>query len=483
MACFDDSFILTLIVLLDSMYKQGGPKFLSDTKYYNEELIFKKSLEKLNTRAKTGLNYEESLQFYAYCSFITKFQGRIEPLQFYQWMRVICNLTVNTPCNNLDEFKDLLLSVSTLVTHADNILEFIANSESYKSIKGFYAQQVREEHIKAILMIKSDAWKSRILQAEQHGYFSGQIEFLLSFSGVLEYYLKNNQFVWSTEEELNFLTRFSLYLEKSFAAFNGDGLKTFSDFLWERALLATGNYLLYARRNLNFLDNVDRDTSWKRLLRGEGKVTEQSINAKREFVRLVLDKFDISSPENSLFDIIRTAVIDEDWRKMIVEKPEMIDQCKRRAMRESNGNYYLLSKTQMNSLHHNLHTYHFMLSAVNPRIDSNNLAPFLIAKLEQVATEMDEPCIRFYGCKIANAEIFLDIDHQGAQFAFKVSMSSGAEMPDLLRNKLQALGFNDNIAMVPNNAAESQLDNVIKALENMDSLEGRGFWKDDVSNI
>lgn len=38
-------------------------------------------------------------------------------------------------------------------------------------------------------MLKDEGWSERIVSAEQHGYFKGQVEFLLKFSGVLDHWL------------------------------------------------------------------------------------------------------------------------------------------------------------------------------------------------------------------------------------------------------------------------------------------------------
>src|SRR5574341_237471 len=246
------------------------------------------------------LKYEESVMFSAYCSFIDRHQNDSDAARLYEWMRVIGNLAVNTPYNNPDQFRDSLVSVNALVAQAETILDFFAADASYKSIKGFYAQQIREEHIKAILILKNDAWKKAIQAAEQHGYFRGQIEFILSFSGVLDYYLENGNCDWGAEQDPEYSGKFVKYLERASAVFDNNGLKAFPDYLWARALLAIGDYMLYGRSNSSFLDNGSRETSWKRLLRGEGRVKGQNINEKRDIVKAVLDQFNVNDPIGSL---------------------------------------------------------------------------------------------------------------------------------------------------------------------------------------
>ena len=51
----------------------------------------------------------------------------------------------------------------------------------------FYQPQVAEEKLKAELILSDSAWRPLIDKAEAHGYFTGQIDFLLEFSGAHEH--------------------------------------------------------------------------------------------------------------------------------------------------------------------------------------------------------------------------------------------------------------------------------------------------------
>lgn len=440
--CFTRDFINVLIPVVDFMSTgdKGIRRLLKDTAYYDEEAIFKKSLDKMNARSKTGLEYEESVMFSAYCSFIDRHQNDSDAARLYEWMRVIGNLAVNTPYNNPDQFRDSLVSVNALVAQAETILDFFAADASYKSIKGFYAQQIREEHIKAILILKNDAWKKAIQAAEQHGYFRGQIEFILSFSGVLDYYLENGNCDWGAEQDPEYSGKFVKYLERASAVFDNNGLKAFPDYLWERALLAIGDYMLYGRSNSSFLDNGSRETSWKRLLRGEGRVKGQNINEKRDIVKAVLDQFNVNDPIGSLKTVIDTAVINDPWRRMIVERPETITYCLRSMIRRNaDGNIYLLSKIQMNGYHRSLYSYYVKLSILDPKKASGALSPFTYVSPYDSLTEVDEPFIRLGGCKLTDGkELVVDIFYLHGQYSLNVSFSNGGELPKDLREKLSA---------------------------------------------
>lgn len=447
LACFNRDDLASLISFLDGIHdaKSGIRTFLRDTSYFDEQGTFKLSLEPLNVRSKSGLGYEESVQFFAYVQYVARFSPNIDSGAFSDWMRVVCNLSANTPYNNLYEFKPSLDSINQLLNHADSILEFFCNADSVKEVKGFYSQQIREEHIKAQLIIKGDEWRDLIIRAEMHGYFRGQIEFLLSFSGVLDYYLANNDLNWSGDEDTGYFHSFASYLEKASMIFSENGLNSFPDFLWERALLATGDYLIGKGRNLSFLDDNDRDASWKRLLRG----AEQSkdflkINAKRAFVKAVMDKFDIDDPKQSLLSIIESTTISDDWRRMIVEQPEIFAYCTNRFIRRhSNESILLMSKIKTSGNHLELYSFYLMLTDIRQRIARNELRPFSHAYEHAVNTDDESPKIVLSGCRVGNARISVDIYFVNGRYQVQIAMAPSEELLKLKEDLISRLGCNE----------------------------------------
>ena len=71
-----------------------------------------------------------------------------------------------------------------LLENARDILRHFAQTE--KAVSGFNEQQIAEEKLKAELILAEDAWRELIDRAEGHGYFRGQIEFLLDFCGAVK---------------------------------------------------------------------------------------------------------------------------------------------------------------------------------------------------------------------------------------------------------------------------------------------------------
>ncbi|WP_439892504.1 GmrSD restriction endonuclease domain-containing protein [Ralstonia sp. 25C] len=349
--CLDEPFARTFVALLDawSGHEAGIRPLLPKGCAFDEQAFIERLLKDA-----PRLSYAELVQFRAYCGFLTSHPHGGAPA-FGEWMRVVVNLSSNTPYDRLDDFTRSSQSVDELLEHATEILSYLA-APTGKLVRGFYGQQVREERIKASLMLRDEDWRGTIESAERHGYFAGQIEFLLDFSGVLEDWNELTGFTWSPDQEVDRLVQFTSYRDKAFAVFADDGLRALPQYLWERALLVHGDYLLHVGRNHSFLHNAERDESWKRLLRaGQG----DEAWAKRKLVQAVLDDIDVSrGVEASLAELVQVQTPEEPWRALLVQHPEAIAYCGRRNMRRGvAGRVYLLRKTRMSGEHAELLTY------------------------------------------------------------------------------------------------------------------------------
>lgn len=243
-----------------------------------------------------------------------------------------------------------------MVPKALDILQFVAQSGN--DIRGFNGQQINEERIKATLLLLSPAWREAILAAEAHGYFAGQVEFLLAFSGVIEDWNEASGFVNAQGTADNCLNKFLDYRDRAFAVFDNGGVRAFPDFLWERALLANGDYLIPAGRNVSLLHDAasERDVSWKRLLRGGTKW--DGLLSKRDVVREVLDRLDLEQDVGkSLAAIVANTQIDKEWRALLVAHPEALAYCRQRNLRRDGSRIFLLKGSRMSGDHVELTTY------------------------------------------------------------------------------------------------------------------------------
>jgi Protein of unknown function DUF262 len=397
--CLNAIFLHSFIALLDRLSgkKDGVATYLRNNQNYDENAFFTRILA-----GRGDLNYSEWIQFYGYCAFLIKYPSEINTQEFSEWMRIVSNLALNTIYNRIPEFKESLLAIKQLLDSAEGkpILEFFSTTE--RPVTSFNRQQVREERLKAQLICRSKKWRALILKAESHGYFKGQIEFIFKFCGILDRWCTLSRCDWSEDEDLIYRKSFGVYLKKASAIFNDNGLNSFNDFLWQRALLSIGDYLLPIGSFYSFLDNPSRDASWKRLLRSSDQANDGN-DAKRDMVKKLLDQVDGTDVEGSLKEVIRKFLEDNSlqgmntWIRKIVECPATIEFCQKRRIRVIPGDcIYLVSKQRMDSKHAELFTYHLKTCALSDKIARGELKPF--TKAEYYTAIEDDDNHRPYAC-------------------------------------------------------------------------------------
>ncbi len=338
----------------------------------------------------------ERICFYAYTGFLIT--NKDDRTGIDQWMRIIHNLTHpdNTIIDNANIVSNAIKSIEELLPFSNNILEHIKKDET--SISLFSSWQTLEEKIKAHLIIKDDKWKNKIEVTEKHGYFNGQIGFILEFAGILDYYKTHNNCNWNDHEDEKYFDIFCDYSEKAINVFKNsyENRVNDEDFVFERAVLTKGNYLTTASRHRKNLlstnltkNNIKRDHSWKRLLRITGdKVWEE----KRTFVKQVFDdnRFDINDLKDSLNSICSD--VTNTWRDYFISCPDLIKHCNQGFIRFENKNNILLYKeSQSNHLHRELYTYHLWKTLIESKKES--YLPFKNIYYSKVKGIENEPCI------------------------------------------------------------------------------------------
>ena len=339
--CLDLNCLRDIIQTLDYL-KNDSKKinlFLEGTEIIDETELFEGVLE-------NNLSYEKRILFFSLYKFLIVNNGDITNL--YDWMRLIRNLTVNTIYNDADEYAKSLKTVNTLLNKSNDILNHF--SSAVLKIDGFVSIQVLEERIKAVLIKKSLKWRKAIIEFEDHKYFIGQIDFLLDFSGIKEYYHTDKSLNWTDEEDEFFFEKFNEYGNKAAIMFSDSGLNDFGDYLWQRALLSKGNYTLTASLNNSFLIDYDRDVSWKRLLRNNSK--------QRNYIKLLWDDINIETTKQDLARIINGDDT-KDWRRYFIKRPEIFIVCgyKKYIRFNNENNILLLEKSQTNGTHREYYSY------------------------------------------------------------------------------------------------------------------------------
>ncbi|WP_282782705.1 DUF262 domain-containing protein [Phaeodactylibacter xiamenensis] len=303
----------------------------------SEDIIDDKQL--IHSVLEYNLSYPKRIQFFALSNFLL--DGKA-PLHINEWMRFIRNLTENSRIETVEEFESALKSVDKLLIEAERILKHVADFSSGNFI-GFSVEQSKEEVLKAKLLISDkDTWEKRIKSLENHPYLQGSIGFILEFSGIDK--------PESTNDKA--LERFDNYVLLFNALFKDDGIAMVDrHFLFERALLCQGDYLLTKGRNHSFLVNGnERDISWKRYLR----------SSRKKYLKQLMDTI---TPTTYLTDFqkqVNEFEVD-DWRYFFIKYPEIIGQTgpnKLIRRNEYNENeILLLEKTQLNGAHREYYSY------------------------------------------------------------------------------------------------------------------------------
>jgi len=427
----NEVFITTLIDTLDILSE--NPKYhqsLPDFYYYNEIETFQKIID---NRFKDA-GYVERIKFFAYYSFLSKWKTSDG---LAAWMRVIVNLTENTtPYNSETEFINSLRAIQRLLPHSYQINDHLAKGEN---ITGFNPVQVKEEQIKAHLILKNKEWTDKFYEAERQSYFKGQLTFALAFSGIEDYYDRNQNCNWDDAADAIYFHSFCEYLRLVFSLFDDNGIKTEAkeNHRLHRALLSKGDYLIYAKSNRSFLNDSDRDVSWKRFLQGDG-----DRKAKRQFFKMLIDDplFDTSN-FNSL-DTICTTAIDylTGWRRKFVEVPKLLNYLGnyKYIRYENEDSIYLLSGVKMNGEHTELFTYAMFLQ-LNGNIE---ISPFKLMIYYKVNSDKYEPCFYLFGYKYKVNEPDLDIFYAGnGTYRLKVFDKNKIPFENELSTLLLELGF------------------------------------------
>jgi hypothetical protein len=363
--CFENTSILNLIKLLDILQNKDkkAKQFIPQFYYYDEN-----SLEKFLKPESRTAEYVERILFHAYCEYLIKWSvndnfGDFEGLK--NWMRVVHNLTENTaPYNNEKEFSNSIIGINEIINDSNQILDYLINN---KPINGFDQIQVKEERIKATLIKKDSEWLNLIHKAEQHNYFKGQIGFLLRLCGAEDRYNEAGNCNWSEVENLKIKKDFRGYYQKSCLVFDGNGLKKElsrgGNFIWERAMLTIGDYLIDEGRNRSFLIARDRDISWKRFLKGDKSTSHP------KYIKAILDAINTKDVIGSLNNLINTFKGDR-WRKAFIETPQLFNDlgAKRYVRPNSDHGFVLLKGERMTGAHGELFSrkFYFDYKPISP---------------------------------------------------------------------------------------------------------------------
>lgn len=414
-ACLNEKTVIDLITILD-LIKNGNQKvknYLPDSFHYNEAEQF--DIVVKNAFVQAG--YVERIKLHAYCQYLIQWKTDkgfedIEGLQ--NWMRVIYNLTENTaPYNNEKEYSNSIQGINLLIPQSNDILK---NISTLDKISGFDEIQFKEEKIKAHLVLKQNKWDELLYSVEKHGYFKGQIGFILFLSGIEEYFNKNNHCDWSDIEDKTYKEQFVKYRDIALNIFSDKGLNIFPDFIWERALLAKGDYLITEGSNQSFLINFDRDISWKRLLKRDKKY----LLLHSDIINHFFNELDVNNLASSL-ETIKNSYAGTDWCNRFIQTPRLFNYlgAKRYVRKNSSHGFVLFSGERMSGAHAELYSYSFFLD----NLEDKEFSPFASKANYYFAAgddRDDHPCAFIDNWQFDNSKYAIDISYSYDQNKFKL---------------------------------------------------------------
>lgn len=390
-AWLDQDMVMAFMKLLEHWCSDAKRPFrldIGDERHLEEEALFRSAI----TRP-SDLTYLQYLQFAAYTQFLVHASGG-DPLDgFGSWMRVITNLAENTEYAGSDDLRRSFTGLLSLVSYMDDVLGYLATIGT-GAAPGFNVAQFNEERVKAHLIGLSEGWAERIARAERHDYFRGQIGFLLRFCGIDLNHADEEIARLGLDQAQELIDAFDHYFTCAVAMMNaltsdpaGVGR------LWERALLATGDFLPMVGSNYCLLVTArDEAGSWKRLLGDAGKGEEHALVLQELWDQL-------TAPECFEAELVR--IIDEpgdveSWRAAIISTPSVYSYGSKKMLRfvydeaegedEQTFSVYLLSKSQMNGRHVELFTF-----CLNQELlSSDRESSFELVYEETISTE-DSP--------------------------------------------------------------------------------------------
>ena len=444
-----------LIYILEAWSSSGEfTATLPNKRYFDEAAFFKKAIDGI-----TLLEYSELVQFAALLFYLRHQKGRVEAVCLSEWMRVVFNLAANSEIERPEEYGRCLAGLERLVPQSADILGYLSTTDVGQI--GFSPQQVREEVLKAKLILSDADWRARIDAAEEHEYFSGQIEFLLDFCGVSAEAEKIPPKDWEKGTHTKMQNAFDQYLEKARITFNKTGLAptkhAFGNHLWKRALLTIGDYLVSLGSNYSFLTDPQRNgDSWKRFLRS-------GTGGKRLFLKTLWDRIDSELEiEPQLTQIINTATGLEPWRAAITKHPQVIDYCGQQEIRWDDNveEIYLLKKRQMNGSHAELFSYvlHLELAA-----GGNKLNPLKLVSYQTVAMTDSEPHIRLM-FNYSGRPVFFAVESTNGRFQIGTERAALNESPDVEAVLRNSSNFVERYDLLVRVAARNEIHQVLEQL-------------------
>ena len=326
-----NEFYMQLIDILDlfeqdAVLSDSADAGIIDRLQGKSKFRIRDTFDKFIKKSYKDAAYDEHIRLYAYYAYLVMHKENFNQEDFYQWMRIVMNLTTNHTWQNVEDFCRSMKTVQWLnENNTQGILQLLSGDKPVQNA-GFNPKQFREEQIKACLLLREDAedWKRYIYEAENITYLKGQIISILNFSDIEAYYAEHKACDWSKADNSIYMNNVRRYTQLYSFVFDDDGVNpglTKEDQLFRRALLCKGDYLMETGRfKWSLVINAHRDYSWHRYLQDDNE-------GRRMYFKQLLDGFNEESQtfEEYLITVIDSYQSDDpyDWRYLLIKETHL----------------------------------------------------------------------------------------------------------------------------------------------------------------
>jgi hypothetical protein len=424
---FNESFFTFVLGVMDNITyndNKDGSCLVNSILWDVKDTLFKHFVEK-------EITYQSRVMFFALLQFFNYHKAEVVlkedslKKELNDWMRIIRNLAYNTSYNNSDDYKKALeaLKKLALAIYQElncNVFTFFANDGN---VDLFSRNQVEEEREKAKLRIDA-AWDKELVIVEDNNYFKGQIYFLLHISN----------------KEINSFIQFR---DKAIAVFHENMQKT--PCLFHRALLA----LAMEHTEGDYSEDLESADRWS-FFKNDSEIKNRFLRQGNDdfyytLIKLFLDQIQsVNNTNSDIEKIINTVSFDETkWQTFFITIPDCFDYCEQKRITWcSEGEVYLLKKSQMNHRHAELRTYYLWKTWIENNREI--FEPFKSVGYWNPANSQGQPCafldeLSYNGERYALEIHYKDYKYQ-LEFLIREPKGNLIELLDKMNEKAN-LGF------------------------------------------
>lgn len=268
--------------------------------------------------------YKQRALFYAQTEYLLRQDTEvIDEKYFSDWLRFIRNIVENSTIDSASSFIGVIGLIKEISEGCIDIYKYLTQNDIQSKFAG---EQIKEEKLKAELIVENNLWKEFIFKAENDNFLKGEINFLLEFS-------KDN-------EQYNF-DKFKIISENFLELFQN------RDDLLRRALMTKEDYKIQDgftySLNANRYSLLDSLVEWKIEFR---RKNEKLLTA----VKKLLDTNKKIPNRNEYLDnLIKSAESINDYRKLLIKDISLLNKAshKRICLSSDNKFLYVLNKTKV----------------------------------------------------------------------------------------------------------------------------------------